>query len=284
MASANKRLDISGKESRHWRKYNITGDAQYFPKLMEGLADLILESATIPSFVIKINPHQTLSLDLQFNNSDETRFVNKYKILSDHFKIVNSDSSTFPHDALLLDKEVRSNQTVEIFQLSIQTSTEHFKFPLARTIINYISIFSFSRSNILTLGLYLHFSILNGISSIVGENQMKNGLLVDNYLKEGQQMCFSPEFEYVTNKESIDTITKHVFTGKVKKATKWLNPFKIALQELLEYNPGEIKSYDALIIECKIREQINCTLGLSSREIHTLYYFISREICDQHIT
>lgn len=284
MASANKPFNINDKESPRWRKYEITGDAQYLPKFMQGLADVIFEIKCFTQFVIKISPLKTISIDLQFNDSDETRFLENIKSLSDHFRIVNSDSAAFTQNTSFLDKGVRSYKNAETFQLSIQTSTEHFKFPLAQTILNYISIFSFCRSNILTLGLYLHFSILQGISSIVGEDQMKNGLLVDNYLKQSQQMCFSPEFEYITNKESIDTITKHVFTGKAKKATKWLTPFKIAVQELLEYSPREIKSYDGLIIKCKIREQINGTLGLSSREIHTLYYFISREICDQHIT
>lgn len=282
MGSANKRLNINNKESRRWKKYNITTDAQYFPELMEGLANLILEKTPIPSFVINFTPNKTISIDLELNETESIHFLEEYKKLSDHFRIGNRESVAFQQEALFLDKGVRSNNNTETFQLSIQTSTEHFKLPLAQTIINYISIFSFSRSNILTLGLYLHFSILHWISSIVGEDQMKNGLLVDNYLKEGQRMCFSPEFEYVTNKESIDTITKHVFTGKVKKATKWLNPFKIALQELLEHSPGEIKSYDALIMKCKIREQINSTLGLSSREIRSLYYFISRIISDKH--
>lgn len=284
MASANKSFKINDKESPRWRKYEITADIEYFPKFMEGLADVISQKICFSPFVIKINSLKTISIDLQFNDSDETRFLENIKSLSDHLKIVNGNSEVFPQEKLFLDKEVRSSKNTEAFQLSFQTSPEHLKFPLAQTILNYISIFSFTRSNILTLGLYLHFSILEGIASIVGEDQMKNGLLVDNYLKEGQQMCFSPEFEYITNKESIETISKHVFRGKSKKANKWLTPFKIAVKELLEYSPREIKSYDALIIKSKIREQINGTLGLSSREIHTLYYFISREICDQYIT
>lgn len=280
MASAKQNIPRNNKESSCWRKYIISGDAQHIPKILEYLNDIILGKATSNSFVIKIISERSISIELQFDDSEEIRLLQKYKSNADYFCII-TNNSTKSELHLFIEKTVIFTSTERTFHLSIHASSEQLKYALAETIFNYISIFSLCRSNLLTLGLYLHFSILNCISSILGKDQMKNGLLVDCYLNDSRQMRFCPENEYIANKEAIRTITKNVFTNETDTKTKWLTPFTDTLYNWLKNEPIDENSCDSLIINCKLREQINSILDLSSREIHTLYYFIAKEIFNE---
>ncbi len=269
-------------KARRWKKFKIVGDPKLMPKLFVHLNSILENIQLNDQYKFEIENSQSIFISFHFTDKEEKTFIEKYLSISDNFQIRLSE---FGNDSKYqLNENIASSEnTSEAIQLKFQHSNEILKVVITEIIISRLSKFSFSKTHILTLCLYLHFGIIHTLDTMSERDAWINGSLWQEYKIITDKFRFNPEIDYITNKKAINKIAKDVFESK-KTSSKWIEQFYTALREEFRlYSYNRPMSYETFIIDCKLREQINHSLGISSIEIKTLNYFIYRELTEHFL-
>lgn len=117
----------------------------------------------------------------------------KYTSISEHFSIASQQIIlTSPRTITDFGSE---NHKKGMLELQKKYSCEYLKPILTQIISDYIFIKRLNRGNILSLALYLHFSIFNTIEKLSSQKKLKKGQLLKSHINEIDNMYFSPEID-----------------------------------------------------------------------------------------
>lgn len=276
MARVTHKQTRSKLDNSRWKKYLFIGEGQKIREILNILPNLISLPDQTDRYRIGITQNQSIYLEVQFTDAEELEFLEKYTSISNNNFI--SSNMTIDSNKCTTEQSIYVNYCTDQLYMQIIRSTENVKSALTSTIFNYFSTRQFEKSNILTLTLYLHLTIIYSAKNTFSQKNNQTEQLFQSYIKRSCDLTFDPEIDYINNQLFIEQIAKDVFSEK-KDNKKWAAPFYTCLKDLFsrpDYDP--FISNEMITKESMLQELINTTLGLSHREITTLYYFISKAI------